>query len=104
MLRTTLLLVAAVLFQQAPSRDAACAVSAATATISGTVVDAASKLPMPRVRVSIGSDYRVTYTDTAGRFAFPKLPPGTLKLSAQYSGYLTASVGAKKPGRSVWHW
>ena len=55
---------------------------------------------MARVKVSLNSVQRVTYTDVKGRFLFPKLSARSYKVSAQYSGYLGASFGERQPGRS----
>ena len=70
----------------------------ASAAITGTVIEATTKTPMPRVRVSLNHQQRVTYTDANGRFSFPKLSAGPYEISAQLAGYLDATYGARKPG------
>jgi uncharacterized protein (DUF2141 family) len=70
-----------------------------TASIAGIVVDARDQ-PLPRVRVQINGEERVTYTDAKGRFLFPRLPAASYQLSAQSAGYLTSFYRQKKFGQS----
>lgn len=44
--------------------------------ITGRVVAAGRPVADEHVRISYGDAFRITRTDTAGRFAFPVLPPG----------------------------
>jgi hypothetical protein len=92
-----LALVAALVPQQAQSRDAATPVG--TASISGVVIAAADKQPIGYARVSLNGSDRITYTNAKGEFLFPKLPPGRYIISAQATGYLTAVLGQARFGR-----
>lgn len=63
----------------------------AQSSISGQVLDAETRQPLPGAIVKIGEN-RGTTTDANGRFTFGKLPPGVEKLRASFIGYLPALV------------
>ncbi|MDB5028984.1 MAG: Outer rane ferrienterochelin/colicin receptor, partial [Candidatus Eremiobacteraeota bacterium] len=71
----------------------AAAQTAKTQTISGTVVDAATGLPLAGATVSVsagGSSRVVATTDADGRFTLTGLPPGEYVLVAQTQSYQAA--------------
>jgi hypothetical protein len=59
--------------------------NAPAGTVQGTVIDAATGLPISNAVVKIGSNY-VRYTDASGNYKF-SLPPGTYDLSVEARGY-----------------
>ncbi|MFA7473299.1 MAG: TonB-dependent receptor, partial [Spirosomataceae bacterium] len=63
----------------------------AQSSISGQVLDAETRQPLPGAIVKIGEN-RGTTTDANGRFTFGKLPPGVEKLRVSFIGYLPALV------------
>lgn len=67
--------------------------------ISGTVVDAVTKVPLRKVNVVLSKDgdSRGTLTDAAGNFAFEKLAAGMYRLVGERSGYARSSYGARLP-------
>ena len=90
-------IVAALVPQQLPSRDAVA--QTGTASISGVVIAAADKQPIGYARVTLNTSARITYTNAKGEFLFPKLPAGPYSISVQASGYLGMSLGQLRPGR-----
>ena len=90
-------IVAALVPQQLPSRDAVA--QTGTASISGVVIAAADKQPIAYARVVLNNSTRITYTNAKGEFLFPKLPAGPYAISAQASGYLAMSLGQSQSGR-----
>ncbi|MBN2225915.1 MAG: TonB-dependent receptor [candidate division Zixibacteria bacterium] len=60
-----------------------------TATITGTVSDVSTLLPLEGVSITIDNTTRGATTDTAGAFAIEKLPAGEYGLSVSRVGYLT---------------
>lgn len=58
-----------------------------TATISGRVV-AASREPIPGARITVLNLRKSIATDSAGRFAFPELKPGSYRLEAAVIGFV----------------
>ncbi|HET9371421.1 MAG TPA: carboxypeptidase-like regulatory domain-containing protein [Vicinamibacterales bacterium] len=73
-----------------------------TATIAGTVVDAARK-PLTGVAIHLAStetaDQRSVVTDAGGRFQITGLPAGRFIVSATIAGYVTQEYGAAGPGQ-----
>ena len=65
-----------------------------TGTITGTVVDSATKAPIAGAQVSAVSPSQVAHvtTDTSGRFTFLSLSPETYTISAQHAGYDDVSI------------
>lgn len=92
-----LLTVAALVPQQAPSRDTA--PQTGTASIAGVVIAAADKQPIGYARVVLNNSARITYTNAKGEFLFPNLPAGRYAISAQANGYLAVSLGQSQSGR-----
>ncbi len=61
-------------------------------TVSGTIVDAATSLPLPDASVALepreaGRPRRSARTDAAGRYSFARLEPGGYRLRVQRIGY-----------------
>src|SRR5947209_8088579 len=80
-------------------------------TISGQVVNAATSEPLRRALVSLRrvdsspgtTNIRLTNaatSDSAGRFTFTGIEPGSYRLSAERSGFLAAQYGSRGPGKS----
>ncbi len=65
-----------------------------TGTITGTVVDSATKAPIAGAAVSAVSPSQVAHvtTDASGRFTFLSLSPETYTVSAQRAGYDDVSI------------
>ena len=78
-------------------------VPAGTATVTGSVIVAASGQPARGARVTVSAnDINVSHsteTDGLGRFSFVALPAGRYSLSASKPGYVQASYGQTRPGR-----
>jgi len=65
----------------------------ATASVTGTVIDASSNLPLVGVSVALVSDPGInTQTDGAGSFTLPDIPTGTRQISFSLSGYAASTV------------
>jgi iron complex outermembrane receptor protein len=88
MRRGVLLLIALAAWSAAPA-----AAQQATATLSGTVTDAATGRPIAVARVMLLSTLLVQETDSAGRFRFT-LPAGTYRLRAAALGYASDTLPA----------
>src|SRR6266550_2660568 len=75
---------------------------AATGTIRGRVVAAASGDPIRNARVSITDDHEhpPLLTDADGRFVFLALPAGTFTLSVSKAGFAKTTFGARTPGEA----
>ncbi len=91
---------------QAPPRDPRPATG--TSVIRGRVVDAENGLPIRRAIVRASSEslpqWRVSSTDSEGRYEFRELPPGSYTLTASKGAYVTVSYGQRRPnerGKSV---
>jgi hypothetical protein len=71
-----------------------------TGVIAGRVVIRGESpvSPIRRARVTLDGDagQRVTDTDTDGRYRFALLPPGSYRVSAAKSGFVTLSAGASR--------
>lgn len=63
------------------------ALAQGTGTVSGSVVDAATREPLNGVQVVVGETGRGTLTDSRGRFLIPNVPPGTHAVRVQNIGY-----------------
>lgn len=74
-----------------------------TARVSGVVVGAdAAAAPIRRATVTLRGETGVTraeITDDAGRFEFAQVPFGKYSLTASRPGFVTATYGARRPGR-----
>jgi hypothetical protein len=97
-------LLAAVRPLQGQGRDVATVPTAATATLSGIVVnDEEPPQPVRRAIVTLTGDglrhSRSAVSDDDGRFILSGLPPGRFTLTAMRASYVTSSFGAKRPGR-----
>ncbi len=61
------------------------------ATITGTVTDARTKMPMPEAVVTLKSDSftgeKYALTDSAGTYYMSNLPAGTYNISFEMEGY-----------------
>lgn len=73
----------------------------AARTISGTVRDARTLLPVPHAVVELRETGRITEADATGRFAFAPLPDGDYHLCVQRIGYrrqcdIEVHVGAEE--------
>ena len=66
--------------------------AAETGTISGRVVDAESKEPLPGANIVIVGTLRGASTDLQGNFIIKNIPPGTYAIRASMIGYRTALV------------
>jgi protocatechuate 3,4-dioxygenase beta subunit len=76
-------------------------IAAATASISGVVLDAERK-PLRRARVTATGDNKViraSITDDRGVFSVTALPAGRYSLAAVRGGYARATFGATRPNR-----
>ncbi len=64
-------------------------IASTTGSLTGTVVDAATKAPIAGAAVSVTSPSQVAHvtTDASGRFTFISLAPDTYTLSAEREGY-----------------
>lgn len=63
-------------------------------TVSGTVLDRASRRPLPAATVSIsGRLYRSATTDSAGAYRFLDLPAGKYLVAVSRDGYATEHLG-----------
>jgi protocatechuate 3,4-dioxygenase beta subunit len=86
-------------------RDAVAAPTG-TGVIAGTVfTDEATPRPVRRASVMLASGElkfpQTVVTDDAGRFVFASLAAGNYTLVATKPGYVSASYGAKRPGRGA---
>jgi hypothetical protein len=73
---------------------------AATATVRGRVIAAATGQPLHRVRITMAgsvSNPPTAVTDTRGRFEVTDVPPGTYSITAVRAGYLTIQYGQRRP-------
>jgi len=61
-----------------------------TGAITGRVVDAETRLPLPGANVTIEGTTRGTATDKDGAFTLVRLDPGTVTLQVTFLGYETA--------------
>lgn len=88
-----------------PSRDAT-APPTGTGLIAGTVfTDEATPRPVRRASVMLASGElrfpQTVATDDTGRFVFANLAAGNYTLVATKPGYVSATYGAKRPGRGT---
>jgi hypothetical protein len=60
--------------------------------LTGTVVARANQAPLAHSMVSLSPAGRQTFTDDAGRFAFPGLAPGTYRLRATHLGFAPVEI------------
>ncbi len=101
-MKTAVVVAIAALALQGAFRDSQLLVTG-TGSIAGIVAEDAGGRPLRRAIVALMEESaRVGYTtitDDGGRFAFTGLPQGRFKLAATKAPYLTASFGAKRPGR-----
>lgn len=76
--------------------------TAATGSLSGTVISAEGDRPLTRATVTVvGGDPRVTrsvFTDEQGRFIVTALGAGEYSLTATRASYLSTIYGQKQPG------
>lgn len=82
-----------------PSVPAAAATPVPVGSITGTVHDATTGVPLPGVEVSVVGSKGTARTGPDGRFTLPPLPPGRYRLTLRREGYQPAlsepiSVGA----------
>lgn len=68
--------------------------AATTGTITGTVVDAATRAPIAAAQVGVVSPSQVAHvtTDASGRFTFLSLAPDTYTIAVQREGYVSVSI------------
>jgi hypothetical protein len=74
------------------------------ASLSGSVVNAATGAPLRRAQVYLtpganARESRNTITDAGGRFYFPNLQPGNYYLGAEREGFVRQEYGQRAPGR-----
>jgi protocatechuate 3,4-dioxygenase beta subunit len=98
------LLLASAFVAQAPVRDGAAAPATRTASIGGVIsTETQPARPLRRAIVTLTAPDNAwsgsTVTDDAGRFVFTALPPGRYTLGASRPGWVSASYGARRPGR-----
>ena len=72
-------------------------------TVSGTIVDAATSLPLPDASVALeprepGRPRRSARTDAAGRYTFAGLEPGGYRLRVQRIGYQSTALEVELQG------
>jgi outer membrane receptor for ferrienterochelin and colicin len=75
---------------------ACCAIAPADPTglvIAGSVVDAATGLPLRGATVTVVGTSVTTFTDDSGRFSIANIPPGTYRLKAMHQEYQPALSG-----------
>lgn len=73
------------------------------ASIAGIVTDTGTGRPIALATISLrqsGAPGRLTLTDAEGRFEFTEVPAGAVSLSASKAGYVSASFGSRKPGKT----
>lgn len=68
----------------------------ATGSISGTIVEDLSNLPMEGVTVTIDGTMQSVSTNSNGQYSFPAVTPGTYSLTASKYGYHSQSKQASK--------
>ena len=74
---------------------------ASYASLSGTVIDAATNQPIAGAIVTIDTVLTVT-SDSAGHFTVAKIPTGDFDYSVQAPGYATmSSSGSATPGKPI---
>ena len=71
--------------------------TAATATVSGTVVDQSTGTALAGVALTLGSGRATTTSDSTGAFSFTDVTPGGAVLDATLSGYAPFEVGLFVP-------
>ena len=86
--------------QATPQRDRP-APPAATGTVRGRVVSAATGQPLHRVQISLSGAQAVRpgVTDQRGEFVITGVPAGSYIVTAKRSGYLTTQYGQRGPER-----
>jgi hypothetical protein len=73
--------------------------SAATGTVTGTIFDGETGLPIEGVAISIDGGPPLAYTDAGGAYQINNAPSGTILLSALRTGYITTAMTATlQPG------
>jgi hypothetical protein len=87
------------------ARDAPSRQPTGPGSIAGRVVAAdGPSAPIRRVQITlVNSDRtvgRTVVSDDAGRFVFTNLPAGRFSIEARKAAYLTAALGARRPGGS----
>ena len=87
-LTVTILLVLSMIW----NRLSAESVSGRMRTLSGTVAEYGTDLPVIGAAVQLGEDYLWTTTDLDGNFSFDMIQPGTYVLEVSCLGYVTVSV------------
>src|SRR5450759_3925631 len=78
----------------------------ADCVIKGQVLNAITCEPLRKARVNptqpaARTGPRERQADSAGRFEFPNIEPGTYNLSAERTGFVSQAYGARKPGRGT---
>jgi hypothetical protein len=66
-------------------------------TVSGSVIDSTSQIPIDSARLELGGDW-IAYTDTAGSFTFRTPSIFETTFSAGKNGYITSSKVLKDIG------
>jgi hypothetical protein len=86
-----------------PHAQAPEAPGTATAQVSGTVLtEDRVPAPVPRAVVTLRGEGLVAFaevTDAQGRFAFAAVPAGRYSMTASKPAFITATYGARRPGR-----
>ncbi len=72
-----------------------------TATLHGVVMDRATGQPIARVMVYPSAGGQAVLTDSAGQFAFPDVPLGSVQLHYRRPGYLDPLSGQEQASRQV---
>ena len=79
--------------------DGALPPGASYASLSGTVIDAATNQPIPGAIVTLDTVLTAT-SDADGHFTFAKVPTGDYDYTVQVTGYKTySSSGSATPGK-----
>jgi TonB-dependent receptor len=71
---------------------AAAAADGPTGSVEGRVLNATGGEYLERARVVVEGTSLETFTDAGGNYRFPAVPAGTVRVSAHYSGFPTATA------------
>ncbi|WP_370391497.1 carboxypeptidase regulatory-like domain-containing protein [uncultured Winogradskyella sp.] len=73
-----------------------------TGTLTGTVVESGTNLPLENVKISTNPNTSTVFTDEEGQFIIEDIPVEDYSVQAELEGFLTAFEGAEiTPGSSI---